>query len=491
MQPDKPQEMFDRDDEWAALSRFAINDRAGATIGVVSGRRRQGKTFLLDALCRALGGFYFAAQEATEAESLRYLGAEIARYTGAPGPIALADWVEAMDALLHLGRERPVPVVVDEFPYLAKASPALPSIIQGAYGPLRDERRGSQTRLLLCGSALSFMGSLLSGNAPLRGRAGMELVVPTLDHRLAARFWDIQDPRLALQVHAIVGGTPAYRTEFTAGDAPADAADFDAWVVRTVLNSSSPLFREARYLLSEEPDIRDTGLYHSVLAAVADGNSTRGGIASYLGRKHSDLAHHLNVLEDAGLLLRETDMFRGNRTSYRIAEPLVSFYHAIMRPAWSELERPREADRIWQRSQRRFAGNILGPHFEQVCREWAMRYAGPDELGDHPMQVGSGVVNDSAARVSHEVDVAAVGYSDTGRPPLLAIGEAKWNDVLGMGHLSRLRKIRDLIARGGQFDATGTKLLLFSGNGFMPALRHEVSTDPTLVLVDLRQIYGI
>lgn len=55
------------------------------------------------------------------------------------------------------------------------------------------------------------MGSLLIGNARLRGRASLELVVPTLDYRLAKEFWQLEDPRLALRVHAEVGGTPAYR----------------------------------------------------------------------------------------------------------------------------------------------------------------------------------------------------------------------------------------------------------------------------------------
>lgn len=488
---EKPAEMFDRVDEWAALTRFTGNTQPGATIGVVSGRRRQGKTFLLSALCQATGGFYFAAQETTEAESLRYLGAELGRHTDAPGPIRLADWAEAVDVLLRLGRERAVPVVLDEFPHLVKASPALPSVIQAAYGPLRPQRRESRTRLLLCGSALSFMGGLLSGNAPLRGRAGLELVVPTLDYRLAAEFWGITDPALALKVHAVVGGTPAYRTEFTANDAPSGPDDFDPWVLRTVLNPAGALFREARYLLAEEPDIRDTGLYHAVLAAVADGNTTRGGIAGYLGRKHSDLAHHLNVLEDAGLLLRDTDAFRANRTTYRIAEPLVTFYHAIMRPAWSELERPRLADRIWQRSQRRFASNVLGPHFEQLCREWTLQYAGPDVLGDHPTGVGSGVVNDASARRSHEVDVVAVGFADGGRAPLLAIGEAKWNDVMGVGHLDRLRHIRVVVSAGGRYDTGGTRLICFSGAGFTPDLVEQAATDPQVRLVGLDRIYGI
>jgi hypothetical protein len=125
-----------------------------------------------------------------------------------------ADWREVIDALLALGEDRPVTVAIDGFPYLVKANPELPSVIQAALGPRREERLRSRTRLLLCGSAMSFMGRLLSGTAPLRGRAGP-----------------------------------------------------DRWVAENVLSRFSPLFREARYLLAEEPDIRDNAVYHSVLSA--------------------------------------------------------------------------------------------------------------------------------------------------------------------------------------------------------------------------------
>jgi AAA+ ATPase superfamily predicted ATPase len=307
--------MFDRDAEWAALGAFVTDPQPGATRGVVSGRRRQGKTYLLAAVCRATGGFYFAATEATEAESLRRMGAALTEYLRPVTPVRPRDWHEVLDVLLALGAERPVPVVLDEFPYLARACPVLPSIVQQAYGPRREQRTGSRTRLLLCGSAMSFMGRLLAGGAPLRGRAGLEIVVPTFDHVDAARFWAITDPRLAVRVNAVVGGTPAYRREFVRDDTPTGLDDFDAWVVRTVLNPASPLFREARYLLAEEPDVRDTALYHSVLAAVAEGNAARGGIAGYLGRPATDVAHPLNVLEDAGLLARDADVFRAGRST--------------------------------------------------------------------------------------------------------------------------------------------------------------------------------
>ena len=333
----KPADMFDRDVEWMELAAFASDMRPGATLGVVSGRRRQGKTFLLRALCEATGGFYFAAEEATDGESLQQLGSALGAHLRLPSALRFSDWHQAIDALLGLGTEHPIPVVIDEFPYLVRANPALPSIIQNAIAPLRPERERSRSRLLLCGSAMTFMGTLLSGSAPLRGRAGLELVVPTLDYQLAAQFWNVTDPALAVKVHAIVGGTPAYRREFARDDVPAGPDDFDSWVQRTVLNPASPLFREARYLLAAESELHDMGLYHSVLAAISDGNTTRGSIATYVGRKSGDLAHPLNVLMDCGLAYRRSDAFRDNRATYEIAEPLITFYHAVMRPIWSDL----------------------------------------------------------------------------------------------------------------------------------------------------------
>jgi AAA+ ATPase superfamily predicted ATPase len=453
-------------------------------------RRRQGKTFLLDAVCRAAGGFYFAAAESTDAESLRELSEALTSYLQPASPFHFAHWDEAIDILLHLGRERPVPVVIDEFPYLARANPSLPSLIQRAFGPLRDERTSSRTRLLLCGSALSFMGRLLSGNAPLRGRAGLDLVVRTLDHRLAAEFWGITDPRLALRVNAVVGGTPAYRREFARGDTPHGPADFDDWVARTVLNPETPLFREARYLVAEEPDLRDTALYLSVLTAVARGNATRGGIANYLERKAADLTHPINVLEDAGLLHRDADVFRENRPTYRIADPLIRFYHAVMRPSWSQLEFPGAAARVWQASRRRFVSNVLGPHFEQVCREWALHHADPDLFGGLPARVGHGIVHDPRSRSNHEVDAAVIGIADDGKTPLLAIGEAKWNDTMGIGHLDRLRHIRSLIAQAGRYDTTATRLLCFSGTGFNDRLRQAARVSGDVLLIGPEQLYG-
>jgi hypothetical protein len=89
--PHRPAAMFDREREWVALSAFAQDSTRGTSLGIVSGWRRQGKTFLLRALCQATGGFYFAAEEATDAESLQLIGAALADHLGAPSPLTFRD----------------------------------------------------------------------------------------------------------------------------------------------------------------------------------------------------------------------------------------------------------------------------------------------------------------------------------------------------------------------------------------------------------------
>lgn len=104
-------------------------------------------------------------------------------------------------------------------------------------------------------------------------------------------------------------------------------------------------------------------------------------------------------------------------------------------------------------------------------------------------QVASGTVADPASKSSHEVDVAAFGRDDDGREILLAIGEAQWNDTIGLGHLRRLEHIRGLPRAGAGAPADGTRLMLFSGVGFTDELRRIAAHDTSVQLVDLDRLY--
>jgi len=472
----KPDRVFARDLEWGHLSRFVSEAGHRPQFGVVSGRRRQGKTYLIQALAEQTDGLYFGATQATETESLALFATALAEHLRAPSPPRLESWDEAIRYLFSLDDSAGL-FVLDEFPYLSKVAPALPSILQREID--RAASAGRRTKLLLCGSAMSVMGGLLAGTAPLRGRATLELVVKPFDYRLAAEFWNLADPRLAVLVHSVVGGTPAYR-RFVSDDSPGSLREFDDWILRTVLSPASPLFREARYLLEEEMDVRDAALYHSVLAAVASGNGTRGGIANYVGRKASHLSHQLVVLEDSGLLRRQQDVFRSGRATYHVAEPLVTFYQVVMRPQWGLLESGR-SENVWEAAKARFSAQVVGPHFEQVCREFAM--TAPAELfGELPGEIGAGIVPDHGNRSQIEIDVVVLAPAVSGRRrKVLSLGEVKWGEVMGRRHVDRLNRARQLLSK--DYDTSETILACYSAAGF------EADIEPSVLTIGLNELY--
>ncbi|MFD9606194.1 hypothetical protein [Streptomyces sp. NPDC059970] len=76
-----------------------------------------------------------------------------------------------------------------------------------------------------------------SAASPLRELADLKLTLPPLGFRQAARLWGIDEPGLALLVHAVVGETPAHWRYVGTSSGP---DDFDAWACRTILIPGLP-----------------------------------------------------------------------------------------------------------------------------------------------------------------------------------------------------------------------------------------------------------
>lgn len=482
----KPRAAFDREDEWDALAGFASAPERRLRLGLVYGRRRQGKSFLLRRLVETTGGFYHQALEEEKRPALDRLGSDLASHLGlGRGRLRFADWVEAIGALARLeAKGKPKVVVIDEFPYLLAHSPELPSALQSAVDDSRSAPR-IPVRFIICGSALSVMSRLLTGAQALRGRATLELLLGPFDYRRARDFWEADDPRLAFHIHAILGGTPGYRDLIDARP-PRSVKDLGRWLAEGVLNPASALFREDGYLLAEERRVSDRAVYHSVLGAIASGASAEAKIAAALGRDQRSVQHQLRTLERAGFVVREDDTLRRRRPIYRLADPIIRFHQLVMRPAMSRYEERRTAE-AWADASPRFLSGVLGPHFEELAREFVRRYASAETLGGRVGVVGPAVVNDPAGRAQHEIDVVALDAARGRRPRLRLLGEAKYSvRPMASAELQRLVAIRNLIGKRG-FDISETRLALFSANGFEAKLAPSTAGD--VELVDMERLY--
>lgn len=484
----KPAALFDREAEWSELASVVANDGPGASLTIMYGRRRQGKTLMLQLLAEATEGFFFTGLEQSSAQNLKAVGQAYAAFAGVRVPVAFANWEQVVDALLALSeRGRSLPVIIDELPYLVRAAGELPSVIQRALSPRGRARQRSRVRLILCGSALMVMSRLLSGTAALRGRAARELVVHPFGFREAASFWGVtHEPELAVRLHALVGGTPAYR-DFCEGDQPHASRDLDAWVVRNLLNPSRAFFREGRVLLAEEPEMSELSLYFSILTAIASGATRRGQIAAATGRKENALAHAVTVLEETRLISRTQDVLRANRSTYHVSEPMLRFHQLVIVPNEQRLAR-RVGGRVWSEVADTVSCHIYGPHFEELAREWTAMFAAPETLGGVASYVSKSELGCAQHHCQHEVDVVAVERTAGEGQRALALGEAKWHSTpVGMDVLERLRHLRTLLP--SRLEGAAAKLLVFSGAGFTADVASEASRSRDIELVDLRRLY--
>jgi len=501
----KPTEVVDRDREWGLLTDFVADPSPAMRLGIVSGRRRYGKSYLLRALTTVSDGFYFtAAREEGRVAALRRFSQVVSEHAGLePGNLRFDDWHTALtNAIRVCSRQREHRVlVIDELPYLIQHSPEIPGILQLLYD---DDQQQPQTgvRIVLCGSAISVMHEILSGAKALRGRAIVDLRLAAFDFRTSRQFWDIDDPMTALQVDATLGGAPGYQP--LAGR-PSPNNGFERWLGETLLNPGRAVYSrtEADYLLREEPKITQSSTYYDVLTAVAQGAHTQSNIGAALGKPRTALTQPLEVLESAGYIRRDQDLLRRQHPIITLADPVIRFNQLIAVPMAATLEdgaaaasigRDGVAQQIWKTSAPTYRSKILGPHFEHLCRTW-VRIFGADHLpGGLPGPVGTTEVADRTQRTKHEVDVLALHLGSrpqTAHADISVIGEAKATIApRSAGDLERLEHLRALLTDLGHDTARST-LALFSLHGFQPDLQRAAAHRDDVLLLDLPMMYGM
>ncbi len=473
-----------RDQDRAALGAFLDSPIDRPLLGLVYGRRRIGKSTMLVEQAERWGGFYFEAIRAETPVQLERLGAALGEHLGV-GRLALANWEEAVGALLRLGEQSAVPVILDEFGHIIAADSSVESILTAALGPGALRTSASKARLILCGSAIAMMRALTDGEAPLRGRAGLELIMQPDDFRVAAtRLPPSAGLETTARVFSVIGGVVGYATDMVNFDLPRDRADFDRWVVDRVLSPAATLQREATTLLAEDPSLsgKNNLLHHAILGAIANGSVTAGTIANKVGRQVSNIDLVLRRLIEAGFIVRHEDPIRKKRPLYALADSFLQFHYAVIEPFGATL-RERELRTVWSdRLEAVFNSRVRGPVFEEMARRWVANFASDATvpIRDH---VGPSFI--SIHGVDHELDVLVAGPGDAPSDrEIVALGEAKSGEELTTRHLTALERARTALGA----NASHAKLLLF-GERVHERLVQLAAGRDDVEIVDLDRLY--
>lgn len=449
-------ELIDRGSELERLREAIAN---APQLVVLRGRRRVGKSFLLTHAIGRSRGVFFQADEQGEQAHLDLLAREVGRLLGPRVPLRFESWDEAMATIGDLAREAPLAIVLDEFQWLIAAQPSLESIVQRHWDEWQRDR--VPVTLILSGSALRLMESLLAPGAPLFGRADYRPLLGPLDFRDAALFGSKRLPSEGkLRRYAVLGGTPQYQV--WAGREP-----LARMIADRVLKTGESLYEEPLHLLREEQEIRDPGTYFAIVREIAGGRTRVGEIANATGISTPNLTKMLRRLQVLGYVEARPPLSpkgpEARRASYRLTDPFFRFWFRFVFPNRSLLERGRTEDVL--RIVERDLDVYMGQAYEDICREWVGRFAG-DAL-PASQQLGSWWSRDG------QVEIDIVGVS-RGRYDLL--GSCKWAKSAPVSTLTRLLEQRDSLPRAG-----GAALAIFA-RGFSPALRRRADEEGVVLI---------
>ncbi len=412
-------DLIDREEETAFLEEAYSQNKS--QLLVLYGRRRVGKTYLLQHFMKGKKHAYYLCTKGNEAEQIRLLSGMVGD-TFNDAALALSpfsDWRQLFLYLHEKAQKEKFLLVIDEFPYLLNANPAITSVFQKYW----DEHLSkTKIMLVLCGSSIAMMESeVLAHRSPLYGRRTGQWKVKPLNFENALKFFPKgASTEEAIRIYAIAGGVPFYLAELDLSKTAIEN------ILEKIAKKGKLLYEEGELLLKEE--LRDPSTYFSILEAMSAGNTKQAEIANRAGMLPTALPRYLSTLERLECIQKiapVTEPKKSKKTIYRIRDNFMDFWFKFIYPNRSYIE---------ENNYKKFR-EILGVYFEKhvsfafegICRDFLKRQNAKNLLPAYFTKIGTwyGFYRDDGQRKEVEIDIVALDENETG----ILFAECKWQDL--------------------------------------------------------------
>ena len=460
---------FGRERELADLNKRY--DRGKFECAVIYGRRRIGKTSLINEFCQDKPTVFFSALNASAEENLEALSFSIfvKNNNDAVSAPVYSNFDDAFAQITKMAEKERLVFVIDEYPYLAYADKSISSRLQHI---IDHEWQSGKLFLILCGSSMNFMENQVLGyESPLFGRRTAQYKIQALDYREMTAFNKALSYEDQALIYGVTGGVPHYINKLDVED------DVDAALLENLFNPASYLFEEPENLLKQE--LREPAIYNSVITAVATGSSRSNEISTKVGLESGICSKYLRVLVELGILKKETPVTEktGRKTIYLIGDNFFRFWYRFVPKNMSAINAGR-IHRIYESAIKSFYPDYMGIVFEQMCREYLLRHA--DDLPVEVMDVGQWWGTDSKQKKEIQIDI--VGTPSSGKEYL--IGSCKYRNIeTGEDELELLNHYAEVFGKGEKYH-----FYIFSKSGFTRGLLKRAKQGE-VKLITLEDIY--
>ena len=290
---------------------------------VFYGRRRVGKTTLINKFRENRKSIHFTATETTAKENLELLSVQILRLLAPQAPQnPFASFLDAFEYCFKAAKKRLI-LIIDEYPYLAESDRAVSSILQTLIDKYRDS---SRLFLILCGSSMSFMENQVLGyKSPLYGRRTCQFKIQPFNYYESAQMLPAFNNKEKIALYGIVGGIPEYLSRIN------NKISLAQNVEALFFNPSGRLFEEPSNLLKQE--LQSPQTYNGIIAAIAGGACKVNEIASRVGIETSQCSNMLGTLTSLDIVKKEYpagNVKPSRKTIYRLSDNMFRFWYRFV-----------------------------------------------------------------------------------------------------------------------------------------------------------------
>lgn len=458
-----------REKELKALNNLYTSDKF--EFAVIYGRRRVGKTALINEFIGDKKSIYFMGVESNAKQNLENFSKSIIEYnSGIVADTSFQSFQSALEYVFELSRNERIILVIDEYPYVARSSKSLASTLQMLIDKYKDT---SKVMLILCGSSMSYMeDNVLAYKAPLYGRRTAQMKILPFDFEETCRYFNNFSSEDKALIYGIVGGTPQYLLQMN------DKQSIEDNIKNTYLNPVSFLFEEPTNLLKQE--VREPAIYTAIITAIATGASRMSEIATKVGEDTNVCTSYIKNLMNLGIVQKETPYGEKNsrKTIYYIEDNMFRFWYRFVLDNNSVIMRG-ATDRVYKRIEP-YLSDYMGKVFEDICSQYLWKQLLDEKCPIEFNSLGRWWGNDPKEKKQTEIDIMGEQDKDTA-----LFGECKWtNEKVDLGVLETLVK------RSKLFSYTNVHYYLFSKTGFTKGCIDRAEELGNVSLVSYNEIVG-
>lgn len=434
-------------------------------MAVIYGRRRVGKTTLINEFCRGKKTIFCVGIESTEKENLENFSKEVWRAEGCEGIMpSFQDFESLFSHIAQIALSEQIVLVIDEYPYLASAQPAVSSILQAVIDHKLLEGR---LFLILCGSSMSFMEHQVLGyKSPLYGRRTAQFKI------LPFNFWDsclmLEGFTTEEQAvfYGITGGIPEYLSRIQSG-----------WTLKQNLvdmffSSSGRLFEEPSNLLKQE--LRSPATYNAILTAIADGHSKLNDISNTVGIPTGGCSNLLKSLIELGIVSKEIPVTEqsSKKTIYKISDQMFRFWYRFVGPNTNMITAG-FGEAVYENVVQTQLNAFMGFVFEKICIDYLLIQSASGKSPFFFNKIGSWWGTNVNTRQQEEIDILAINKNQA------VFGECKWKN-----EAADLRTLNKMVKRSELFSYPDKYIYIFSKSGFTSACIEKAKGNDKIYLID-------